>query len=148
MEITIHNNNGQVIETNFGTIINQAYMPTSNQQEQPDGEEPESEAPSVCGIERKTEIPAELTTAQAKMYWERLQVAGFIDEEYQLCQGVSRKEAMLIALHFSEKLGLSSKWKPFEQLWDKHNLAQEKYGMEETGLMPKKHKEIAALFED
>lgn len=91
-------------------------------------------------------VPDVLASEEAQKYWERLQKAGFTDAEHQLCSGVSRKQAMYIALAFSEKLNLASKWKPFEQLWNKRNLAQEKWNMTETGIMPSRYEEIDELF--
>ena len=91
-------------------------------------------------------MPDVLASEEAQIYWERLQEAGFTDADHQLLSGVSRKQAMYIALTFAEKLNLTSKWKPFEQLWNKRNLAQEKWNMTETGIMPSRYEEIEELF--
>ena len=93
-------------------------------------------------------MPDVLASEEAQIYWERLQEAGFTDADHQLLSGVSRKQAMYIALSFAEKLNLTSKWKPFEQLWNKRNLAQEKWNMTETGIMPSRYEEIEELFEE
>jgi hypothetical protein len=93
-------------------------------------------------------MPDVLDSEEAQGYWERLQAAGFTGAEHQLLSGVSRKQAMYIALSFAEKLNLTSKWKPFEQLWNKRNLAQEKWNMTETGIMPSRYKEIDGIFAD
>ena len=93
-------------------------------------------------------MPDVLASEEAQIYWERLQEAGFTDADHQLLSGVSRKQAMYIALTFAEKLNLTSKWKPFEQLWNKRNLAQEKWNMTETGIMPSRYEEIEELFEE
>ena len=95
-----------------------------------------------------TAVPDVLASEEAQIYWERLQEAGFTDADHQLLSGVSRKQAMYIALTFAEKLNLTSKWKPFEQLWNKRNLAQEKWNMTETGIMPSRYEEIEELFEE
>lgn len=99
-------------------------------------------------IDEDSDMPEDLATQMATKYWNRLKKAGFTDENHQLCPCVSRKQAMYIALSFAEKLDLQSKWKPFEQLWKKNNLAQEKYNMNESGIMPLRHKEIDKIFSD
>ena len=93
-------------------------------------------------------MPDVLASEEAQIYWARLQEAGFTDADHQLLSDVSRKQAMYIALTFAEKLNLTSKWKPFEQLWNKRNLAQEKWNMTETGIMPSRYEEIEELFEE
>lgn len=90
----------------------------------------------------------ELTTDDAKKYWQRLQEAGFVDANYQLLPETTRKQAMYIAELFAEQLGIKSKWKTFEQLWGITNLAQEKWDMQETGSTPSRSKEIDKIFED
>ena len=100
----------------------------------------------ACG--GKAELPECLSTAEAKKYWERLQKAGFVDADYQLLPEITRKQAMYIAELFAEQLGIKSKWKTFEQLWNISNLAQEKWDMQETGTTPPRSKEIDMIFED
>jgi len=90
----------------------------------------------------------ELTTDDAKKYWQRLQEAGFVDANYQLLPETTRKQVMYIAELFAEQLGIKSKWKTFEQLWGITNLAQEKWDMQETGSTPSRSKEIDKIFED
>ena len=113
--------------------------------ELPKGEEAKK---TDVSIDEDSDMPEDLATQMATKYWNRLKKAGFTDENHQLCPGVSRKQAMYIALSFAEKLDLQSKWKPFEQLWKKNNLAQEKYNMNESGIMPLRHKEIDKIFSD
>lgn len=91
-------------------------------------------------------LPDSLATPQAMKYWRRLQACQFVDEEFRLCPEVSRKQAMYIADVFSELLNLPVKWKPFELLWNKSNLAQEKWSMQETGKPPTRADEIDELF--
>jgi hypothetical protein len=55
---------------------------------------------------------------------------------------------MYIAEAFAVKIGLKSKWKPFEVQWDVKNLAQEKWDMQQTGVMPLRYQEIDLIFED
>ena len=81
-------------------------------------------------------------------YWKRLIEAGFVDYNHQLLPGTSRKQAMYIAELFAEKLGLKNKWKQFEQIWNISNLAQEKWSLQQNGVMPMRYKEIDAIFAD
>lgn len=84
----------------------------------------------------------------AMKYWQRLEEQGFVDQSYMLMPDTTRQQAMLIAESFAEKLGLKSKWKPFEDHWGIKNLAQEKYELQQTGLMPPRFRDIGAIFED
>ena len=85
----------------------------------------------------------------ADKYWQRLKVAKFVDKNCRLIPGVTRKQAMYIADLFSEKLGIEkSKWKYFEELWRINNLAQEKWKLQQTGILPERYKEIDAIFKD
>ena len=93
-------------------------------------------------------LTGKLASEEAMKYWERLQTAGFVDANFQLMPGTTRKQAMYIAESFAEKLGISSKWKTFEQLWGVSNLAQEKWDMQETGSTPSRSKEIDKIFQD
>lgn len=84
----------------------------------------------------------------AKKYWSRLQKAGFVSDNYQLMPTTTRQQAMYIAEAFAEKLGVKSKWKKFESLWGKKNLAQEKWHFQQTGASPSRSKEIDKIFRD
>ena len=96
----------------------------------------------------KPEVDDCLTSLAAMKYWKRLEEQGFVDSDCQLLPETSRRQAMYIADIFSDKLGLKSKWKPFENLWGISNLAQEKYKMPETGAMPKRYRDIDKVFTD
>lgn len=87
-----------------------------------------------------------LRSSEAMYYWEALQKAGFVDERLMLRQGVSRRQAMYIADIFAEHLKLELKWKPFEALWGKSNLAQESWKMKADGILPKRFDEIERIF--
>lgn len=93
-------------------------------------------------------VPDILLTDKAKKYWQRLLEAGFVDANYQLLSGTTRKQAMYIAEIFAQKLGINSKWKTFEQFWGISNLAQEKWDFQQTGIMPTRSKDIDKIFED
>ena len=91
---------------------------------------------------------SELTSKAAMIYWKRLMELGFVDENCKLKPGTSRQQAMYIAEPFSEKLGLKSKWKDFEEFWGIKNLAQEKWSFQEKGSMPPRYQEIDRVFVD
>lgn len=98
--------------------------------------------------EANGEIPPSLATDKAKEFWRQLMEAGFVDEHYQRCKGVSRQIAMYIADCMADALKLPHRWKPFEQLWNINNLAQEKKRMQDTGNMPQRYKEIDKIFNE
>ena len=97
---------------------------------------------------KKQEVSPELSTEDAQRYWQLLEEAGFVDAQWRLASKTTRKQAMYIAEAFAVKIGLKSKWKPFEVQWDVKNLAQEKWDMQQTGVMPLRHQEIDLIFED
>lgn len=106
------------------------------------------EPPSAPSVPSAPPLPAELASPTAMKYWQRLQEAGFVDAGYQPTAGVSRREAAYIADEFAHRLGLKACWKPFERLWDKKNLAQEKWRSLETGAKPPRSQAIDAIFAD
>ena len=97
---------------------------------------------------KKQEVSPELSTEDAQRYWQRLEEAGFVDAQWRLASKTTRKQAMYIAEAFAVKIGLKSKWKPFEVQWDVKNLAQEKWDMQQTGVMPLRYQEIDLIFEN
>lgn len=109
-------------------------------------DETKSEESSLA--EDTQRLSGDLATEEAMKYWQRLQKAGFVDADYHLMPGISRKQAMYIAMVFAEKLRMTSIWKPFERLWGKSNLAQEKWDFQQTGSLPSRSKEIDEIFRD
>ena len=94
-------------------------------------------------------VPDMLATAVAQNYWQRLRDAGFVDENCMLLQTTTRQQTWYIAELFAEKLQLVGvKWKPFQYLWNIRNLAQEKKHAQDTGVLPTRHKDIDAVFQD
>jgi hypothetical protein len=94
------------------------------------------------------QVDAILFSDKARHYWLLLQEAGFVDAQWRLTAETTRKQAMYIAEAFAVKIGLKSKWKPFEVQWDVKNLAQEKWDMQQTGAMPQRYQEIDLIFDD
>ena len=101
-----------------------------------------------CQAIEPVSLSEPLNSEEAMSYWVKLQENGFVDNKCRLLAETTRKEAMYIADLFSDKLGLKTKWKPFEELWGLNNLAQEKWNMKETGTMPSRYKEIDHIFND
>ncbi|MBQ0160666.1 MAG: hypothetical protein KBT28_08620 [Bacteroidales bacterium] len=103
-----------------------------------------TEAPAEQG---KPPLPEALTTPQAMKYWAALQALGFIDDQLERVK-MSRKEAMYIADLFADKVGIEHKWATFERIFGMKHLAQEKNQMTDTGILPKRHREIAQVFQE
>ncbi len=89
-----------------------------------------------------------LSGDKALIYWERLCKGHFVDENNQLLPQTSRKQAMCIAEAFAEKLNLKAKWRTFEQHWGIRNLAQEKWDIQQTGILPPRYRLILSIFDD
>lgn len=91
--------------------------------------------------------PTVLCTDEAETYWKLLKKAGFVGDDCRLLPNTSRKQAMLIAELFAEKLNVKSKWKTFQEFWGINNLAQEKWDYQQTGISPARQQEIMDIFE-
>lgn len=103
---------------------------------------------TVVNSEKASNMNEVLASDKAKKYWQRLIDYGFVDNDYQLMPETTRKQAMYIAEAFAEKMRMTSKWKPFERLWEIKNLAQEKWDFQQTGIFPTRYKEIDKIFAD
>ena len=78
--------------------------------------------------EEKTTLPAlpeELSTEEAMELWEKVQKAGYVDENYQPL--ISRTMSALLADAMAERLGIHDKWKVFETLWNRKNMYRDYY---------------------
>lgn len=100
----------------------------------------------------QSEEPVPLTGAlaseEAMVYWVRLEQGRFVNSDHMLLETTTRQQAMYIAEMFAEKIGLKTKWKPFEMLWGINHLAQEKNKLQETGKLPSRSNEIDTIFGD
>ena len=65
--------------------------------------------------DRGGELPEVLATDKAMVLWQKVQRAGYVDEDYQPL--LSRTQAALLADVMAERLGIKEKWKVFEGLW-------------------------------
>jgi hypothetical protein len=99
--------------------------------------------PAAGEAAARTGVPEVLQTEEAERLWQRLREAGFIAAEgYALAEGVSANQATYIADSMARKLGLTNKWKVFQQLWNIKNMAQLAGSWQQSGKLPPKNKEI------
>ena len=74
--------------------------------------------PPCVGREKESGILSEvLATEAAIALWQKVQAAGWIDDNYQPL--LSRTQAALLADAMAERLGIKEKWKVFEGLWNR-----------------------------
>ena len=70
-------------------------------------------------------LPDVLSTEKTMALWEKVQAAGWIDDNYQPL--ISRTQAALLADMMAERLGIREKWKVFETLWGRKNVYHDYY---------------------
>ena len=68
-------------------------------------------------------LPPELSTPMAMELWRKAQQAGYVDDNFQPL--ISRTLSALMADYMAYMLGLKDKWKPFEILWNRRNMARD-----------------------
>jgi hypothetical protein len=71
------------------------------------------------------ELPEPLATEEAMALWEKVQKAGYVDDNYQPL--ISRTQAALLADAMAERLGICEKWKVFETLWNRKYMYRDYY---------------------
>ena len=82
--------------------------------------------PPCVGREKESSILSEvLATEAAIALWQKVQAAGWIDDNYQPL--LSRTQAALLADAMAERLGIKEKWKVFETLWNRKNMYRDYY---------------------
>lgn len=96
-------------------------------------------------MKEEKQLPEDL---KDNVYWKRLQESHFVDNNFMLCADTSRKQAMYIADVFADKLKLKVRWKLFEDFWGIKKLAQEKWEMQQTGVLPTRYQEIDRIFSE
>ena len=69
---------------------------------------------------RGGELPEALSTEEAMALWEKVQKAGYVDDNYQPL--ISRTRAAVLADEIAERLEVKEKWKAFETLWNRRNM--------------------------
>ena len=65
-------------------------------------------------------LPPSLATARVMRMWQRVQQAGYVDDDYQPL--LSRTQAALLADAMATRLNIQNKWKTFEELWQRKNM--------------------------
>ena len=105
--------------TNHGSKIEVVYVASGGQHVEtqinvgadhntPLGKEKDAEPPT---------LPETLSSEAAMAQWEKVQKAGYVDDNYQ--PTISRTQAALLADAMAERLGIKEKWKVFEALWNR-----------------------------
>lgn len=127
-----------------------------------EGEQPEPTTTTAVrqpeqGITEPAQQPTEnadpeyslIFTAKGQIYITRAIEAEFIVSEEGRLQWVGTKRDLVVfAEGFSEKLGIKNKWKVFQELFGVKYLAQEKNDMVDSGKTSKYINEINAIFND
>ena len=70
-------------------------------------------------------LPDVLSTEEAMAVWEKVKMAGYVDDNYQ--PQISRTQSALLADAIAERLGIREKWKVFEALWNRKNMYRDYY---------------------
>ena len=70
-------------------------------------------------------LPDVLSTEEAMAVWEKVKMAGYVNENYQPL--ISRTQSALLADAIAERLGIREKWKVFEALWNRKNMYRDYY---------------------
>ena len=70
-------------------------------------------------------LPDVFCTEEAMALWEKVQRAGYVDENFQPL--ISRTQSALLADAMAERLGIKEKWKVFEALWNRKNMYRDYY---------------------
>jgi hypothetical protein len=116
---------------NFGSHINLVYVASGAQYinkidtqvlslQNPKESVYDSPTPDTLPI-----LPEALATSEAMALWEKLQQAGYIDENYQPL--ISRTQAAILAYEMARRLGIKEKWKVFEALWNRKGMYHDYY---------------------
>ena len=120
--------------TNHGSKIEVVYVASGGQhvETQINVETRPHPLPKGRGVDTfKTEesnlsaLPDVLCTEEAMALWEKVQRAGYVDDNYQPL--ISRTQSALLADAMAERLGIREKWKVFEALWNRKNMYRDYY---------------------
>ena len=75
--------------------------------------------------EEQRELPDELSTAKAMVYWKKLRDGGWVDDHWQRTEKMSLSTAGFTVHCFAKVLNLDGGWSMFEDFWGCKNLRQE-----------------------
>ena len=70
-------------------------------------------------------LPPPLSIPEAMALWQKVQEAGYVDDNYQPL--ISRTQSALLADAMATRLGIRKKWKVFETLWNRKNMYRDYY---------------------
>ena len=90
-------------------------------------------------------LPEVLCSEEAMALWEKVQRAGYVDENFQPL--ISRTQSALLADAMAERLGIREKWKVFETFWGRKNMYRDYYqalGQQKTLLFQDELKKVLA----
>ena len=111
----------------LGSIEINIYKPGSQHVDRVENQYigPHTGPPPKEGGEGKMPLPEALASEEAMALWEKMQAAGYIDEDFQ--PTVSRSLSAIIADEMARRLGIKEKWKAFETLWHRRNMYRDYY---------------------
>ena len=79
-------------------------------------------------------LPPKLSSEKAMRIWRKLQQAGIVDEQYQpvrlsrtMKACLANEIIMRLSSETEKMVGLTEKWKPFEQLWQTKDMKSDYY---------------------
>lgn len=75
--------------------------------------------------EEQRELPYELSTPKAMVYWKKLRDGGWVDDHWQRTNQMSLSAAGFTVHCFAQVLNLDGGWAMFEKFWGCKNLQQE-----------------------
>ncbi len=90
-------------------------------------------------------LPPQLLSAEAGAVWQQLIDAKLLTPDWQLAPSTTKAEGMYIALELSCRFLGATAWRPFERFWHKTNMAQACQKMKDTGVKPKRWREITGI---
>lgn len=133
---------GNVEAGGIGIQINNAGRGAAQTASEANGKQA-GEAQAQAEGDANASVPECLATPEAEELWQRLRQAGFIQEGgYGLSNGVSANQATYIASCMAERLGITARWKYFQELWGIKNMAQMAGAWQQTGKLPPRAKDI------
>ena len=108
--------------TNHGSKIEVVYVASGGQhvETQYISLTPNPSPKGEGNVRGEGNLPEVLASDEAMALWEKVQRAGYVDENFQPL--ISRTQSALLADAMAERLGIREKWKVFEALWNRKNM--------------------------
>ena len=136
---------------NEKSIVINIYKPGSQHVDRVEnqyiGASPQQPLPNPFQREREEgkTLPDVFSTGEAMALWEKVQRAGYVDDNYQPL--ISRTQSALLADVMAGRLGIREKWKVFEVLWNRKNMYHDYYqalGQQKTLIFQDELKKVLA----